>query len=587
MKRTHNNGTLRLSDEGKIVTLVGWVAKRRNFGSLVFIDLRDRSGICQIVFDETMAESVKDVRSEYILQVTGTVAARKDPNPKLPTGEVEVIATEVNIVNTAETSPITIADDSDTSEDIRLKYRYLDLRRKPLQDNLILRHKIQMIARRVLDEEGFVEVSTPILARSTPEGARDYLVPSRIYNGRFWALPQSPQIYKQLLMIAGMERYFQIARCFRDEDLRADRQPEFTQIDIEMSFVEEDDIFAVVEKLMRSIFLELKNIELPEHFARLPWDECMKRYGTDKPDLRFGNEIHNITSLFENTEFQVFRSVMDANGEIDALHFAGIADQYSRKTLDKLQEFLKAGFKVKALAYLKMENGALTGSIAKPLTDAEKASIMQEFDMHDNDIVFVIADTPARARTALGALRVKVAHEQNLIDHTRNEFLWVTDFPMFEYSEEEDRWVAAHHPFTAPKEEDVDKLFTDPEHCSSRAYDLVLNGYELLSGSIRIHNQDLQEKVFEAIGLTMEQAKEKFGFFLEAFRYGTPPHGGVGIGLERLTMVLADTENIRDVVAFPTTNSSLDLMSESPNYVDDSQLDVLGIKVEDNRKDQD
>ncbi|MBR2677512.1 MAG: aspartate--tRNA ligase [Solobacterium sp.] len=586
MKRTHSNGTLRLCDEGKTVTLVGWVAKRRNFGSLVFIDLRDRSGICQIVFDETMAESVKDVRSEYILQVTGTVAARKDPNPKLPTGEVEVIASEVTVVNTAETSPITIADDSDTSEDIRLKYRYLDLRRKPLQENLILRHKIQMIARRVLDEEGFVEVSTPILARSTPEGARDYLVPSRIYNGRFWALPQSPQIYKQLLMIAGMERYFQIARCFRDEDLRADRQPEFTQIDIEMSFVEEDDVFAVVEKLMRSIFLELKNIALPEHFTRLPWEECMKRYGTDKPDLRFGNEIHNITGLFEHTEFQVFRSVMDAGGEIDALHFSAIADQYSRKTLDKLQEFLKAGFKVKALAYLKKENGALTGSIAKPLSDTEKAAIQQEFDMQDNDIVFVIADAPARARSAMGALRVKVAHEQNLIDHTRNEFLWVTDFPMFEYSEEENRWVAAHHPFTAPKEEDVDKLFTDPEHCSSRAYDLVLNGYELLSGSIRIHDQDLQEKVFEAIGLSMEQAKEKFGFFLEAFRYGTPPHGGVGIGLERLTMVLADTENIRDVVAFPTTNSSLDLMSESPNYVDDSQLDVLGIKVEDNRKDQ-
>ncbi len=587
MKRTHNNGTLRLSDEGKTVTLVGWVAKRRNFGSLVFIDLRDRSGICQIVFDETMADAVKDVRSEYILQVTGTVAARKDPNPKLPTGEIEVLASEVNIVNTAETSPITIADNSDTSEDIRLKYRYLDLRRKPLQDNLILRHKIQMITRRVLDEEGFVEVSTPILARSTPEGARDYLVPSRIYNGRFWALPQSPQIYKQLLMIAGMERYFQIARCFRDEDLRADRQPEFTQIDIEMSFVEEDDVFAVVEKLMRSIFQEIKNITLPEHFTRLPWDECMKRYGTDKPDLRFGNEIHNITGLFEHTEFQVFRTVMDASGEIDALHFAGIADQYSRKTLDKLQEFLKAGFKVKALAWLKMENGVLTGSIAKPLSDAEKAAIMQEFDMQDNDIVFVIADAPARARAALGALRVKVAHEQNLIDHTRNEFLWVTDFPMFEYSEEEDRWVAAHHPFTAPKEEDVDKLFTDPEHCSSRAYDLVLNGYELLSGSIRIHDQDLQEKVFEAIGLTMEQAKEKFGFFLEAFRYGTPPHGGVGIGLERLTMVLADTENIRDVVAFPTTNSSLDLMSESPNYVDDAQLEVLGIKVEDDRKNQD
>ncbi len=585
MKRTDHNGTLRKEDAGRTVTLVGWVAKRRNFGSLVFIDLRDRSGICQIVFDETISEAVKDVRSEYILQVTGEVQVRKDPNPKIPTGEIEVLAKEVNIVNTAETSPITISDDTDTSEDVRLKYRYLDLRRKPLQDNLILRHKIQMIARRVLDEEGFVEVSTPILARSTPEGARDYLVPSRIYNGRFWALPQSPQIYKQLLMIAGMERYFQIARCFRDEDLRADRQPEFTQIDIEMSFVEEDDVFAVVEKLMRAVFSELKNIELPA-FERLTWDECMKRYGSDKPDLRFGNQITDITSLFENTEFQVFRSVIESGGEIDAVHFAGLADQYSRKTLDKLQEFLKAGFKAKALAYLKMENGALSGSIAKPLSDSEKAAVIEKFGMQDNDIVFVIADKPAIARTALGALRVKVAHEHNLIDHSQYRFLWVTDFPMFEYSEEDNRWVAAHHPFTAPKAEDVDKLFTDPEHCSSRAYDLVLNGYELLSGSIRIHDQDLQEKVFEAIGLTMEQAKEKFGFFLEAFRYGTPPHGGVGIGLERLTMVLADTENIRDVVAFPTTNSSLDLMSESPNYVDDAQLDVLGIQVRDDKKKQ-
>ena len=585
MKRTDHNGTLRKEDAGRTVTLVGWVAKRRNFGSLVFIDLRDRSGICQIVFDETISEAVKDVRSEYILQVTGEVQIRKDPNPKIPTGEIEVLAKEVNIVNTAETSPITIADDTDTSEDVRLKYRYLDLRRKPLQDNLILRHKIQMIARRVLDEEGFVEVSTPILARSTPEGARDYLVPSRIYNGRFWALPQSPQIYKQLLMIAGMERYFQIARCFRDEDLRADRQPEFTQIDIEMSFVEEDDVFAVVEKLMRAIFSEIKSIELPA-FERLTWEECMKRYGSDKPDLRFGNQITDITSLFENTEFQVFRSVIESGGEIDAVHFAGLADQYSRKTLDKLQEFLRAGFKAKALAYLKMENGALSGSIAKPLSDSEKAAVIEKFGMKDNDIVFVIADKPAVARTALGALRVRVAHEHNLIDRSQYRFLWVTDFPMFEYSEEENRWVAAHHPFTAPKAEDVDKLFTDPEHCSSRAYDLVLNGYELLSGSIRIHDQELQEKVFEAIGLTMEQAKEKFGFFLEAFRYGTPPHGGVGIGLERLTMVLADTENIRDVVAFPTTNSSLDLMSESPNYVDDAQLDVLGIQVRDDKKKQ-
>ncbi|MBQ9328295.1 MAG: aspartate--tRNA ligase [Solobacterium sp.] len=579
MKRTDHNGTLRLSDAGRTVTLVGWVSKRRSFGSLVFIDLRDRSGICQIVFDETIAEQVKDVRSEYILQVTGTVQARKDPNPKMATGEIEVLASEVNIVNTAETSPITIADDSDTSEDVRLKYRYLDLRRKPLQDNLILRHRIQMTARRVLDEEGFVEVSTPILARSTPEGARDYLVPSRIYNGRFWALPQSPQIYKQLLMIAGMERYFQIARCFRDEDLRADRQPEFTQIDIEMSFAEEDDIFRVVEKLMRAIFLETKGIELPEAFQRLTWDECMRLYGSDKPDLRFGNEIRNITPLFEQTEFQVFRSVIDNGGEINALHFSNIADQYSRKALDKLQDFLKSGFKAKALAYLKQENGVLSGSIAKPLSEAEKEAIQREFDLKDNDIVFVIADKASISRTALGALRVRIGHEQNLIDRSAYKFLWVTDFPMFEYSEEEQRWVAAHHPFTAPKAEDEDKLFTDQEHCSSRAYDLVLNGYELLSGSIRIHDQELQEKVFEAIGLTMEQAKEKFGFFLEAFRYGTPPHGGVGIGLERLTMVLSGTENIRDVVAFPTTNSSLDLMSESPNYVDDAQLEILGIEV--------
>ena len=580
MKRTDHNGTLRAADAGREVTLVGWCQKRRNLGSIVFIDLRDRSGIVQVVFDETMAEKVKDVRSEYILQVSGVVQLRKDANPKMDTGEIEVLAKEVRIVNSAETSPITIADNTDTSEDVRLKYRYLDLRRKPLQDNMILRHKICMTARKVLDEKGFIEIETPILARSTPEGARDYLVPSRIYNGRFWALPQSPQIYKQLLMIAGMERYFQIARCFRDEDLRADRQPEFTQIDIEMSFVEEDDVFEVVEDLMRAIFRETKNIELDEKFVRLPWEECMKKYGTDKPDLRFGNEIHNLNELFKDTSFQVFRSVIDNGGEVDAIAFDGIADRYSRKSIDKLQDFLKAGFKAKALAWLKMENGTLSGSIAKPLSEEEKAKVAEELGMKDNSIAFFIADSAKIARSALGALRVKLAHENDLIDRSLYKFLWVTDFPMFEYSEEENRWVAAHHPFTAPKEEDRDKLFNDQEHCSSRAYDLVLNGYELLSGSIRIHDQELQEQVFEAIGLTMEQAREKFGFFLEAFRYGTPPHGGVGIGLERLTMVLADTENIRDVVAFPTTNSSLDLMSEAPNTVDDSQLAVLGIKTD-------
>ena len=579
MERTHENGTLRKENAGQTVTVVGWVNKRRNLGSLVFIDLRDRSGIVQITFDETMASQVQEVRNEYILQVTGTVQMRSNPNPNMATGEIEILAQKVTIVNRAETAPIVIADDSDTGEDTRLKYRYLDLRRPVLQKNMILRHKICMIARQVLDEKGFIEIETPILARSTPEGARDYLVPSRIYNGKFWALPQSPQIYKQLLMIAGMEKYFQIARCFRDEDLRADRQPEFTQIDIEMSFGDENTVFGVVEDLMKAIFKGTVGYDLEDHFVRMPWEECMRRYGTDKPDLRFGNEIIDLSGLFADTEFQVFRSVLDAKGIIGCVKFSNAADQYSRKGLDKLQDFVKHGFKAKALAYLKMENGTLTGSIAKPLSDAEKAAVCDKLQLQDNDLVLVIADTPRIVQSALGALRVRLGHELNLIDESVYKFLWVTDFPMFEYSEEEGRWVAAHHPFTAPKEEDVDKLFSDPEHVSSRAYDLVLNGYELLSGSIRIHDQELQEKVFEAIGLTMEKARERFGFFLDAFRYGTPPHGGVGIGLERLTMVLAGTDNIRDVVAFPTTNSSLDLMSESPNVVDQVQLDILGISI--------
>ncbi len=580
MLRTHENGTLRAADAGTKVTLIGWVSKRRNLGSLVFIDLRDRSGIVQITFDETMAEKVKEVRNEYILQVTGTVQLRKDANPKMPTGEIEIHAEEVNIVNSSDVLPIDLSDDSTSAEDTRLKYRYLDLRRPSLQKNLILRHNIQMIARRVLDDQGFVEISTPILAKSTPEGARDYLVPSRIYNGHFWALPQSPQIYKQLLMISGMEKYFQIARCFRDEDLRADRQPEFTQIDIEMSFGDEDQIFGTVETLMKEIFKGIKGYELEDHFERIPWNECMKRFGSDKPDLRFGNEIQDLTGLFKDTEFQVFRNVVDNNGMIGALKFANAQDKYSRKALDKLQDFIKHGFKAKALAYLKMANGELTGSIVKPLSEVERTAVVERLNMQDGDLVLVVGDKERIVESSLGALRVRLAHELDLIPTGEcYKFAWVTEFPMFEYSEEENRYVAAHHPFTAPKEEDVDKLFTDPANVSSRAYDLVLNGYELLSGSIRIHDQELQEKVFEAIGLSMEKAKERFGFFLDAFKYGTPPHGGVGIGLERLTMVLAGTDNIRDVVAFPTTNSSLDLMSEAPGNVDPEQLEVLGIQI--------
>ena len=584
MERTCGNGTLRLADAGKKVTLVGWVSRRRNLGALVFVDLRDRSGLVQIVFDENLSQQVKEVRSEYILQVTGTVQERSQKNPKLETGEIEVHAESVRIVNSAETPPITIADDTDTLEDTRLKYRYLDLRRPVLQKNMILRHKICMIARNTLDQEGFIEVETPILARSTPEGARDYLVPSRIYNGKFWALPQSPQIYKQLLMIGGMERYFQIARCFRDEDLRADRQPEFTQIDIEMSFVEEEDVWHIVEKLMHDIFLGVKGVELEDRFVRMPWKECMKRYGTDKPDLRFGNEIHDVTSLFADTEFHVFRSVVDNGGEVNALKFEHAASQYSRKKLDQLQDFIKHGFRAKALAWLKMENGTVSGSIAKGISEAETEALKKELNMQDDDLVLIVADQAKISEAALGALRVRLGHELNLIPENVYKFLWVTDFPMFEWSEDEQRWVAQHHPFTAPKAEDVDKLFSDPANVSSRAYDLVLNGYELLSGSIRIHDQELQAKVFESIGLTMEQAKARFGFFLDAFRYGTPPHGGVGIGLERLTMVLAGTENIRDVVAFPTTNSSMDLMSESPNVVDQAQLDILGIEISEKAK---
>lgn len=580
MKRTHNNGDLRLSDAGSEVTLFGWVSRRRNLGSLVFIDLRDRSGIVQITCDETVAEQVREVRNEYILQVEGKVVQRQDKNPKMATGEIEVYARQITVINTAETTPMIIADQTDALEDTRLKYRYLDLRRAPLQKNLMLRHQVALLTRNYLSERGFIEVETPILCKSTPEGARDYLVPSRISKGKFYALPQSPQIYKQLLMIGGMERYFQIARCFRDEDLRADRQPEFTQIDIEMSFVDEQQIWEVVEGLMQQIFRTVRQVELPAQFPRMTYRECMARYGSDKPDLRFGMEIQDVSALFAQTEFTVFRNVLaEEKGMVGALVAQGAASRFSRKEIDKLQEYVRI-YGAKALAWLKLSDGQLSGSIAKGISDQEKEALKQHLKLSDGDLVFMIADTAKITQTSLGALRVKLGHELQLIDENQFCFLWVTDFPMFEYSEEQERYVAAHHPFTCPNLEDVDKLLTDPENCYSRAYDLVLNGYELLSGSIRIHDQQVQKKVFEAIGMTMEEAQEKFGFFIEAFRYGTPPHGGVGIGLERLIMILAQTENIRDVVAFPKTASASDLMSEAPNSVDEKQLKELHIMLE-------
>ena len=577
MYRTHNNGELRLQDVNSEVTLCGWVAKRRNFGALVFIDLRDRYGITQLVFNEDIAKQISDVRNEYVLQVKGTVVERKDKNPKLATGEIEVVVREVKIVNTAITTPMIIADETDALEDTRLKYRYLDLRRPVLQKNLILRNRITLLVRNYLAKYGFTEVETPILCRSTPEGARDYLLPSRISKGEFYALPQSPQLYKQLLMVGGMDRYFQIARCFRDEDLRADRQPEFSQIDIEMSFVDEEDIWSMTEGLMKEIFKDIKGIDLPE-FKRIPYDTCMERYGSDKPDLRFDMPLYNVSEVFANTEFKVFENCLNEGGIIQAMNVKNGADKFSRKQLDKLQDYVKV-YGAKALANLKLTAEGFAGSVTKVLSDAEKEALRTMLNIEENDIVFFVADKKKVAQSSLGALRVKLGHDLDLINKDAYEFLWVTDFPMFEYDENENRYVAAHHPFTSPNLEDVDKLLSDPAHCYSRAYDLVLNGYELLSGSIRIHDQKLQEKVFEAIGMTLEEAHEKFSWFMDAFQYGTPPHGGVGIGLERLTMILAGTDNIRDVVAFPKTASASDLMAQAPSPVDPAQLKELGIET--------
>ena len=577
MYRTHNNGELRLANVNQEVTLCGWVSKRRNFGALVFIDLRDRYGITQLVFNEDIAAQISEVRNEYVLQVKGTVVERKDKNPKLETGEIEVVVSEVKIVNTAITTPMIIADETDALEDTRLKYRYLDLRRPVLQKNLILRNRITLLVRNYLAKYGFTEVETPILCRSTPEGARDYLVPSRISKGEFYALPQSPQLYKQLLMVGGMDRYFQIARCFRDEDLRADRQPEFSQIDIEMSFVDEEDIWSMTEGLMKEIFKDIKGIDLPA-FKRIPYDTCMEKYGSDKPDLRFDMPLYNVSEVFTNTEFKVFENCLNEGGIIQAMNVKNGADKFSRKQLDKLQDYVKV-YGAKALANLKLTAEGFAGSVTKVLSDAEKEALKTMLNIEENDIVFFVADKKKVAQTSLGALRVKLGHDLDLINKDAYEFLWVTDFPMFEYDVNENRYVAAHHPFTSPNLEDVDKLMSDPANCYSRAYDLVLNGYELLSGSIRIHDQKLQEKVFEAIGMTLEEAHEKFSWFMDAFQYGTPPHGGVGIGLERLTMILAGTDNIRDVVAFPKTASASDLMAQAPSPVDPAQLKELGIET--------
>ncbi len=577
MNRDHTCGELRKEDAGKHVRLAGWVAKRRNLGSIVFIDLRDRYGITQITFDENHADSIRDVRNEYVIEIEGDVQVKETPNPKLATGEIEVLVSSCKILSSAKTTPMIIADETDALEELRLKYRYLDIRRNPIKDKLILRDKVTTIVRNVLHGDDFVEVETPILSKSTPEGARDYLVPSRLYKGHFYALPQSPQQYKQLLMIGGMDRYFQIARCFRDEDLRSDRQPEFTQIDIEMSFADEEDIFTEVEKVMRAIFKEIKGIE-DLSFPRIRYVDAMDKYGSDKPDIRFGNEMKNLNELFKDSAFAVFRNCIADGGIIKGLVFHQAADKLSRKKFDELTEFVKI-YKAKALAYLKYDKGEFSGSLNNALPAEEKEALKKFLDIENGDVVLMIADKKNIAETALGALRKKLGEELGLIDKDRYCFAWITEFPMYEYSEEEGRYVSAHHPFTAPRDEDVDKLMDDQANCYSRAYDLVLNGYELLSGSVRIHNSEMQAKVFDALGLTKEQIKEKFGFFIEAFDYGAPPHCGVGIGLERLVMILSGTDNIKDVVAFPKTASAYCLMSDAPSNVDQDQLDFLSLAI--------
>ncbi len=566
-----NNTSLGKKDEGKEVTLYGWVNKKRDLGGLIFIDLRDRSGIIQLVIhpDSDFYDVASNLKNESVIKVSGIVGLRENPNKNLVTGDIEVNVSELEVLNEAKDLPFDL-NNVTALEDTRLKYRYLDLRRDELKNNIITRHKIVQSAREYLNSLDFLEIETPILCKSTPEGARDYLVPSRVNKGKFYALPQSPQLLKQLLMASGMERYYQIARCFRDEDLRADRQPEFTQIDMEMSFVNEEDIMGITEGLLHKVFKDVKGIDIKIPFERMTYDKAMDLYGSDKPDTRFEMLIHDISDLFENTDFKVFKDVLDNDGVINAIVVANGASKYSRKDIDKLQEFVKA-YGARALAFLKY-NDEITGSIAKFVDER----IINKLNLKNDDLVLIIGDKKKIVKTALGALRVKIAKEMNLIDESKFNFLWVTDFPMFEYSEEEGRYLACHHPFTLPQ--DVNAL-DDREHAKARAYDIVLNGYEAGGGSLRIHDPKVQEKVLEELGFTKEEANERFGFLINALNYGTPPHGGLAIGLERLCMIICGTDNIRDVIAFPKTASASDLMMEAPDYVDKSQLDDLNIDL--------
>ena len=586
MKRTHMCGDLRLSDAGQEVTVNGWVDRVRDNGGVLFLLVRDRAGIVQCTFDKSVNKDLFDIaftcRTEFVVAVRGKLVARDAAavNKKMPTGEVEIIAEDIRILSRAETTPFEIDDNKEVGDQVRLKYRYLDLRRPSMQKNLMLRHRVTQVARNYFDEQSFIEIETPMLTKSTPEGARDYLVPSRVHPGKFYALPQSPQQYKQLLMLAGMDRYIQITRCFRDEDLRADRQPEFTQIDLEMSFVEQDDVIAVNEGFLKRVFKEVLDVDIQLPLPRLTWREAMDRFGSDKPDTRFGFEIKDISDIAANCGFGVFKSAIEAGGTVRLININGYADKFPRKEIDKLADFVKT-YRAKGLAWMKLAaDGTMTSSFAKFLTEDEIAAIKARADMHENDVLFVVADASEQtALVSLGALRCELAKRLGLAKKDDFKLLWVTEFPQFEYSEEENRLVAMHHPFTAPMDEDIPLLDTDPAKVRAKAYDIILNGCELGGGSIRIHDPELQTKMFEALGFTEERAKEQFGHLITAFSYGAPPHGGLAYGLDRLCMLLAGLDSIRDVIAFPKVQNASDLMMSCPDVVDAKQLDELSIAV--------
>ncbi|WP_342598474.1 aspartate--tRNA ligase [Psychrobacillus sp. FSL H8-0483] len=584
MNRTHTSGELNEQHIGESVQLIGWVQKRRDLGGLIFVDVRDRSGLVQVVFNPEISENAIQIadtlRNEYIIEVQGKVIGRaaNQVNPNMPSGAIEVHATDVSIINEAKNPPFAIENQSEAGEDIRLKYRYLDLRRPVMYDTFKMRSDITKTVRRFLDDEGFLEVETPILTKSTPEGARDYLVPSRVHDGEFYALPQSPQLFKQMLMVAGFEKYYQIARCFRDEDLRADRQPEFTQIDMEMSFLSMDEILEMNERMMKKIMKDVKGIDVTIPFLRMNYDEAMDRFGSDKPDVRFGLELVNLSEIVKDSAFKVFASAVETGGQVKAINVKGAADNYSRKDIDALGEFAGV-YGAKGLAWLKVDVDGLKGPIAKFFEGEAAASLIEALEATAGDLLLFVADKKSVVADALGALRLKLGKELELIDENRFEFLWVVNWPLFEYDEKEGRYYAAHHPFTRPFDEDLPLMDSDPSKVRAQAYDLVLNGYELGGGSLRIYSRPVQEKMFEILGFSDEEAKAQFGFLMEAFEYGTPPHGGVAFGLDRVVMLLSGSTNLRDTIAFPKTASASDLLTQAPSPVADAQLEELSLKL--------